>query len=81
MDAQGLRDVLAPIGHAQADTPRTAAKRLDLVRKHAAALGVEVDLQAVWQRGRFPGRPATRRGTFPRCRGRMSLRSTNRSPT
>lgn len=47
VDAQALRDVLAPIWHTKADTARKAANRLNLVLKHAAALGVVVDLQAV----------------------------------
>lgn len=47
VDAQALRDVLAPIWHEKADTARKAANRLNLVMKHAAALGVQVDLQAV----------------------------------
>jgi len=47
LDAQALRDVLAPIWHEKADTARKAVNRLNLVMKHAAALGVDVDLQAV----------------------------------
>jgi len=47
VDAQALRDVLKPIWHTKADTARKAANRLNIVMKHAAALGVDVDLQAV----------------------------------
>ena len=47
VDAQALRDVLAPIWHKKADTARKAANRLNIVMQHAAALGVDVDLQAV----------------------------------
>jgi hypothetical protein len=45
VDAQALRDV--PLWHVKADTARKAANRLNLVMKHAAAMGVDVDLQAV----------------------------------
>ena len=47
LDQRDIRDVLAPIWH---DKPATAAKavdRLNLVIRHAAALGLDVDLQAV----------------------------------
>ena len=41
-----IRDTLAPIWNAKADTARKAMNRLGLVLKHAAALGLDVDLQA-----------------------------------
>ncbi|WP_375703689.1 tyrosine-type recombinase/integrase [Bartonella sp. AD13SXNS] len=41
-----IRDTLAPIWHTKADTARTALIRLKLCLKHAAALGLDVDLQA-----------------------------------
>jgi integrase len=41
-----IRDALKPIWHAKADTARKALSRLSIVLKHAAALGLEVDLQA-----------------------------------
>lgn len=41
-----IRDTLAPIWHAKADTARKALNRLRLVYRHAAALGLDVDLQA-----------------------------------
>jgi len=47
LDQRDIRDVLAPIWHVKADTARKAANRLALVLKHAAALGLDVDLQAV----------------------------------
>jgi integrase len=42
-----IRDTLAPIWHDKAVTPGKAANRLGLCLKHAAALGLNVDLQAV----------------------------------
>lgn len=42
-----IRDCLAPIWHEKPETARKAITRLGLVLRHAAALGLEVDLQAV----------------------------------
>ena len=46
LDATLIRDTLAPIWHEKAETARKAMNRLSLILRHAAALGVEVDLQA-----------------------------------
>jgi integrase len=46
IDQRDIRDVLAPIWHTKADTARKAINRLALVLRHAAALGIDVDLQA-----------------------------------
>lgn len=46
IDQKDIRDTLAPIWHAKADTARKAMNRLGLCLKHAAALGLDVDLQA-----------------------------------
>lgn len=46
IDQRDIRDTLAPIWHAKADTARKALNRLSIVMKHAAALGLDVDLQA-----------------------------------
>ncbi|WP_273724645.1 site-specific integrase [Bartonella sp. AU18XJBT] len=42
-----IRNTLAPIWHTKAVTARRALIRLNLCLKHAAALGLDVDLQAV----------------------------------
>ncbi|WP_375631944.1 MULTISPECIES: tyrosine-type recombinase/integrase [unclassified Bartonella] len=42
-----IRNTLSPIWHTKAVIARTALIRLNLCLKHAAALGVDVDLQAV----------------------------------
>jgi integrase len=47
IDQRDIRDVLAPHWHVRADTARKALNRLGIVLKHAAALGLDVDLQAV----------------------------------
>lgn len=46
LDQRDIRDTLAPIWHTKADTARKALNRFSIVMKHAAALGLDVDLQA-----------------------------------
>lgn len=46
IDQKDIRDALAPIWHSKADTARKAMNRLGLCLKHAAALGLDVDIQA-----------------------------------
>ena len=41
-----IRDALRPIWHSKADTARKALNRLSICLRHAAALGLDVDLQA-----------------------------------
>ncbi|EJF94354.1 hypothetical protein ME9_01275 [Bartonella taylorii 8TBB] len=61
-----IRNTLAPIWHTKAKTARTALMRLNLCLKHAAALGLDVDLQATEkaqallgkQRHKITNRPA-----------------------
>lgn len=47
VDQHVLKKTLAPIWHETADTARKAMNRMSLTLKHAAALGLDVDLQAV----------------------------------
>ena len=46
LDQRDIRDTLAPIWHEKADTARKAMNRLSICMRHAAALGLDVDLQA-----------------------------------
>ena len=46
IDQRDIRDTLAPIWHDKADTARKAMNRLGICFRHAAALGLDVDLQA-----------------------------------
>lgn len=46
IDAVDIRETLKPIWHSKADTARKAMNRLKLIMQHAAALGLDVDLQA-----------------------------------
>jgi integrase len=47
IDQRDVRDVLAPIWHAKAATAKKAVDRLNVVINHAAALGLDVDIQVV----------------------------------
>jgi integrase len=47
IDQHELKRVMEPIWHSKPDTARKAMNRLNLTLKHAAALGLDVDLQAV----------------------------------
>lgn len=46
LDQHGIKRALDPIWHTKADTARKALNRINLTLKHAAALGLDVDLQA-----------------------------------
>jgi integrase len=46
IDQKDIRDTLAPIWHKKAETAQKALSRLNICLRHAAALGLEVDLQA-----------------------------------
>ncbi len=46
IDAREIKDTLSPIWHEKADAARKAVNRLGIVLKYAAALGLDVDLQA-----------------------------------
>ncbi|MEJ8310116.1 tyrosine-type recombinase/integrase [Agrobacterium larrymoorei] len=47
IDQIAIRDTLKPIWDAKGETARKAMNRLNIVMTHAAALGLDVDLQAV----------------------------------
>jgi len=46
LDQHSIKNVLEPIWHSKASTAEKALQRLSLTLKHAAALGLDVDLQA-----------------------------------
>lgn len=47
IDQRDIRDALSPIWHTKAATAKKAIERLSVCMQHAAALGLDVDLQAV----------------------------------
>jgi integrase len=46
IDQRDIRDTLAPIWHEKASTAQKAMDRLSICMRHAAALGLDVDIQA-----------------------------------
>lgn len=46
LDQRYIRDVLAPLWHEKAETARKALSRISIVMRHAAAMGLDVDLLA-----------------------------------
>lgn len=46
IDQRDIKNALAPIWHSKADTARKAMNRLNITLKHAAAMGLDVDMQA-----------------------------------
>lgn len=46
IDQQDIKSALAPIWHSKGETARKALGRLGIVFQHAAAMGLEVDIQA-----------------------------------
>ena len=46
IDQQDIKTALAPIWHTKAETARKAINRLAIVMRHAAAMGLDVDIQA-----------------------------------
>ncbi|WP_371055774.1 tyrosine-type recombinase/integrase [Rhodosalinus sp. K401] len=60
-----VRDALAPIWHTKAATAKKAADRLKIVLDHAAALGLDVDLQAVAKAKKLLGRQRHEASSIP----------------
>ncbi|WP_375629500.1 MULTISPECIES: tyrosine-type recombinase/integrase [unclassified Bartonella] len=60
-----IRDTLAPIWHTKAGTARTALMRLNLCLKHAAALGLDIDLQAVEKARALLGKQRHKKQSLP----------------
>ena len=56
IDQHELRRLLEPIWHTKADTARKAMNSLNLSLKHATALGLDVDLQAVMKAQALPAK-------------------------
>ena len=46
IDQRDIKNTLAPIWHSKADTAQKAMNRLGIVMRHAAAMGLDVDMQA-----------------------------------
>lgn len=57
IDQRDIRDTLLPIWHDKAETARKAINRLGIVLEYAAALGLDVDLQATAKAKALLGKP------------------------
>ena len=57
IDQADIRDCLKPIWHTKSETARKALNRLGICLKHAAALGLPVDLQATQKARALLGKP------------------------
>lgn len=60
-----IRDTLQPIWHEKASTAMKAIDRLNIVFRHAAALGIDVDLQAVAKAKALLGKQRHRTEAIP----------------
>ncbi len=56
IDQRDIRNALLPIWHTKADTAQKALQRLSIVMRHAAAMGLEVDVQATQKAAALLGR-------------------------
>lgn len=65
IDQIDIRDTLKPLWHTKAETARKAMNRLGIVLTHAAALGLDVDLQAVDKARALLGKSTQKSGNIP----------------
>ena len=57
IDQNDIRQTLSPIWHKKSSIARKAVDRLGIVMRHAAALGLDVDIQAVDKAKALLGKP------------------------
>ena len=65
IDQMDVRDALAPIWHDKADTAKKALNRLNIVIQHAAALGLDVNVQATQKARALLGKQRHRPQNIP----------------
>ena len=65
LDQNDIRDTLAPIWHSKAETARKALNRLAICLRHAAALGLDVDIQATEKARALLGKQRHKRENIP----------------
>lgn len=86
IDQRDIKTTLAPIWHTKADTARKAMNRLGIVLRHAAAMGLDVNIQATDKAKALLGKSRHTPSTSPPWTGARYPRSTQastgaRSPT
>lgn len=57
IDQRDIKSALAPIWHTKAETAQKAMQRLTIVMRHAAAMGLDVDIQATAKAKALLGKP------------------------
>lgn len=65
IDQVDIRDCLAPIWHTKSETARKALNRLHICLRHAAALGLQVDLQGPEKARALLGKPRHKAQNIP----------------
>ncbi len=65
LDQKDIRDTLAPIWHSKAETARKALNRLAICLRHAAALGLDVDIQATEKARALLGKQRHKKENIP----------------
>ncbi|WP_375654027.1 tyrosine-type recombinase/integrase [Bartonella sp. OD88NMGDW] len=65
LTANIIRNVLSPLWHEKADTARKALNRINICLKYAAALGLDVDLQACMKARALLGKTRARSTNIP----------------
>lgn len=65
IDQQDIKSALAPIWHTKGETARKAISRLGIVLHHAAAMGLDVDIQATAKAKALLGKSRQRSGHIP----------------
>jgi len=65
IDQQDIKNALAPIWHKKADTAQKAMNRLNITLKHAAAMGLNVDLQATTKASALLGKTRHKAKNIP----------------
>ncbi|WP_208437611.1 tyrosine-type recombinase/integrase [Bartonella taylorii] len=65
LTANIIRNVLSPLWHEKADTARKALNRINICLKYAAALGLDVDLQACMKARALLGKPRATSTNIP----------------
>lgn len=65
IDQNDIRETLSPIWHEKPDTARKAMNRLNMALKHAAAMGLPVDMQVVEKAKALLGKQDSKRTHVP----------------
>lgn len=65
IDQQDIKNALAPVWHSKGETAQKAISRLGIVLQHAAAMGLDVDIQATTKAKALLGKSRQKRRHIP----------------